>query len=276
MLLITRKNTRWRRCSYLGVALFIGGYFIFRGSDPTHGGTPLGLLYGTLALALILVLMYFGVRKRSYKSSWGTVEGWLHAHIYLGLVTVAIVLLHTGFQFHNLVALAALALFFLVTLSGLWGTVLYTVIPPKMSSEKSNLVSLDLSEQINELGHSMSRLADGKSESFRQICSDLWAAERPGYLAGWRCLSRRYLEKRLAQDPSGAFDRYVGNVARDEQAELTQLLTLAHQRNDLHDSFIRRQRYVNLMAVWLYFHVPLSFAMLVAVGAHVFVFFYYG
>ena len=46
--------------------------------------------------------------------------------------------------------------------------------------------------------------------------------------------------------------------------------------NDLHDSLIWRQRHVNLMSAWLYLHVPLSFALLVAVAAHVFGFFYYG
>lgn len=276
MLLLTRENTRWRRWSYLLAAVLIAGYFTRASSAPKYGGSPVGLLYGTLGLVLIVVLMYFGVRKRSYKSSWGTVEGWLRGHIYLGLVAVVIVLLHSGWRFDNPVAVAALLLFLADCASGLWGAVLYTVLPSELSAEKTHLNSRDLSDQINDLGLSMARLASGKSETFRRICTDLLEAERPGYFAGWRCLSRRYLEKRLAQDPAGVFDSYVGRVAPDEQAELTQLLGLAHQRNDLHDSLIRRQRRLNLLSAWLYLHVPLSFALLIAVAAHVIGFFYYG
>jgi hypothetical protein len=102
------------------------------------------------------------------------------------------------------------------------------------------------------------------------------AAEKPGLLAGWRSLSHGYLKRRLAQDPPGAFDQYVGSVPAAEHPELTQLLAAAHQRNDLHDRLIHRQRYINLMGAWLYLHVPLSFALLVALAAHVIAVLYYG
>ncbi len=276
MLLVTPENNRWRHWSTIIIAFLVGYYFVFHTGDYIYGGSPPGLVYGTLGLGVVLVLMYYGVRKRSYKSSWGTLEGWLHAHVYLGLIAVVTILLHSGFRFHDKVAVAALVLLSLVALSGLWGAVLYTVIPPKLTAVESNLTTLEMSAQMNDLGRSMARLATGKSESFQLICANLLEAERPGYMAGWRSLSQKYLRKRLAQDPSGAFDSYVGRVPSAEQTELSQLLALAHQRNDMHDRLIHRQRYVNLMGVWLYLHVPLSFAMVVAVAAHMIAVFYFG
>jgi hypothetical protein len=44
----------------------------------------------------------------------------------------------------------------------------------------------------------------------------------------------------------------------------------------LHDRLIHRQRYINLMGAWLYLHVPLSFALLVALAAHLIAVLYYG
>jgi hypothetical protein len=276
MFQVTRAKIRWRRWSYLFLALLVAPYLASYPTEPIVGRTPRGLVYGSTGLILVLLLMYYGARKRSYRSSWGSVEGWLQAHIYLGLVALVAVLLHSGFRFHNIVALAAFVLLLLVTLSGVWGVMLYAIIPPKLSAANSNLTIINISGQINDLGRSMAALALGKSAPFQQIHANLLEAERAGYLAGWRCLSRRYLEKRLAQDPAGSFDHYVGSVPPQERTELAQLLALAHQRNDLHDSLIRRQRYVNLMGAWLYLHVPLSFALLVVVAAHVIAFFYYG
>lgn len=276
MLLAVPQNIRWRRASYLVIAGLIGSFFLLASEEPIYGGSAPGLIYGTIALGLIGVLMVYGIRKRSYKSSWGTMEGWLHAHIYLGLIAVCAVLLHSGFHFHDKVAVVALALLALVALSGVWGAILYTVVPPKLSALESHLTVPQLGDQINALGRAMARLAAGKSESFCSIYHRLLAAEKPGPLAGWRSLSQGYLKRRLARDPAGAFDRYAGSVPVAEQPELTQLLASAHQRNDLHDRLIHRQRYINLMEAWLYLHVPLSFALLVALAAHVIAVLYFG
>ncbi len=276
MLLAIPQNTRWRRASYLVIACLVGSYFFLVSSEPIYGGSGPGLIYGAIGLGLIAVLMAYGVRKRSYKSSWGTVEGWLHIHIYLGLIAVCAALLHSGFRFHDKVAVVTLVLLALVALSGVWGAILYTVVPPKLSALESHLSVTQLADQINALGRAMARLAAGKSESFRSIYHHLLTAEKPGPLAGWRSLSQGYLKRRLAQDPVGAFDKYVGSVPAAEQPEFTELLAVAHQRNDLHDRLIYRQRYNNLMGVWLYVHVPLSFALLVALASHVIAVLYYG
>jgi hypothetical protein len=276
MLLAIPQNIRWRRASYFVIACLIGAFFLLVSGESIYGGSAPGLIYGTIGLGLIVVLMVYGIRKRSYKSSWGTMEGWLHAHIYIGLIAVCAALLHSGFRFHDKIAVVALVFLALVALSGIWGAILYTVVPPKLSALEGPLSSAQLADQINELGRTMAGLAAGKSESFRSIYDELSAAEKPAALAGWRSLSEGHLKKRLARDPAGAFDRYVGSVPVAEQPELTQLLASAHQRNDLHDRLIHRQRYINLMGAWLYLHVPLSFALLVALAAHVIGVLYYG
>lgn len=276
MLLAIPQNVRWRRATYLVIACLIGSFFVLASGEPIYGGSAPGLIFGTIGLGLIVVLMVYGIRKRAYRNGWGTLEGWLHAHIYLGLIALGAGLLHSGFHFHDKVAVVALVLLVLVALSGAWGAVLYTVVPPKLGTLESHSSAAQLADQINALGRAMARLAAGKSASFRLIYDRLLVAEKPGPLAGWRGLSQGYLKRRLAQDPAGAFDQYVGSVPVTEQPELAQLLASAHQRNDLHDRLIHRQRYINLMAAWLYLHVPLSFALLVALAGHVIAVLYYG
>ena len=60
--------------------------------DEPNGGTWLGYGLGCIGAALILWLMWFGVRKRRY----GTVtklQGWLSAHVYLGLSLIIVALI---------------------------------------------------------------------------------------------------------------------------------------------------------------------------------------
>ena len=55
-----------------------------------NGGTWLGYTLGTLGARLIVGLALFGIRKRAYRSSLGSVRGWLSAHVWLGLAVVVI------------------------------------------------------------------------------------------------------------------------------------------------------------------------------------------
>ncbi len=275
MLLTTPENARWRRWSGWTLVLLISSYIWYASREYPHGGTLMGLTYGTLGLGIILILMYFGVRKRSYRSTFGTVETWLHAHIYLGLLVAVIILFHSGFRFHDKVAVTALILLTVVVLSGVLGAILYTMVPPMLTNVESNLTAREISDQINQLAQSMARLASGKSDAFQKIYTDLVQAERTTPMAGWRIMFRGYLRKRSEKNEGGSFQMYLGRVASGEESDLNRLLVLASQMKELHNRLIYKQRHINIMAAWLYLHVPVSFAMIVVVVVHVIAFFYY-
>ena len=68
MLLSTSENARWRRWAWWTLVLLVVSYIWYGSREYPHGGSSIGLLYGTVGLVIILVLVYFGVRKRSYMS----------------------------------------------------------------------------------------------------------------------------------------------------------------------------------------------------------------
>ena len=93
----------FKKARYLWVSLFlcviaILAYAIDQPTMPANGGTVLGYILGTVSAFLILLLMWFGIRKRRYKSRMGTAVGWLSAHLYLGLSLLVLATLHTGFS----------------------------------------------------------------------------------------------------------------------------------------------------------------------------------
>src|SRR5690349_8857929 len=91
----------YARSRYLWAALALmtgslAAYIWHDPGGPPNGGTWLGYTLGTIGALLIVWLMLFGVRKRRYLNSIGTLRGWLSAHVYLGTTLILVVLLHTG------------------------------------------------------------------------------------------------------------------------------------------------------------------------------------
>src|SRR4030095_16018561 len=100
-----------------------------------HGGTWLGYTLGTIGAVLILWLLWYGVRKRRYASTTGTVQGWLSAHVYLGTALVVVVTLHTGFELGWNVHTLAYVLMLIVVASGFYGVFFYLRVPPAMTEK---------------------------------------------------------------------------------------------------------------------------------------------
>jgi len=132
----------YRRLRYLWVAsalaaIAIIAYAFHAPSEPPNGGTWLGYTLGGIGAALILVLAAFGRRKRAYSSRLGSVQGWLSAHVYLGIALVVIVTLHAGFQFGWNVHTLSYVLTCVVAGSGVVGVWFYLRYPGLMSQNRA-------------------------------------------------------------------------------------------------------------------------------------------
>ena len=245
--------------------LLAGSYLVYSRQQTPHGGSLPGLVYGVLALLLVLLLLFFGVRKRWHRSRLGRLETWCQSHVYLGLLVVAVALCHSGFRFEDRVASAAFWTMAAVAASGLAGALLYTVVPLLLTRVEGGLLPDELGRQANQLAQSMARLSSGRSPALRGIAGELLAADRPGWLAGWRLLLAPRTAAAAVERP---WARWLAEVPAAERADLQQLLVLSRQRRELVLALVQQQRYRNLLAVWLLVHVPLSFALLVVLAVH--------
>lgn len=270
---VPNSGPLWRR---IFIVLLIGtsaSYVYYDRSEFTHGGSSFGLAYGIAGTALILLLAFFGIRKRWYRSTFGTLEQWLQSHIYLGVLVLVILLFHTGGRFNDKIAVATLVLVIIVVASGIVGAILYATVPRMLTEVESELTVEELGDQLNQMARSMARIASARSAPFQRIYDELMRQTAPGPLAGWRLIVSR-LKRKSQQDADWA--RLIGLVPREEQEELRQMLVVSRQRRELLLRLIYQQRYKNILEFWLYIHVPFTIALLAFAVLHVAAVFYYG
>src|ERR1043165_2940626 len=196
---VARSGVLWRRIFAVLLLAVAGIYFWYAGNHGfQHGGTQLGIIYGSAGFFLCYLLAYFGIRKRSYRSRFGTLEQWLQSHIYLGVLALIILVLHTGGRFNDKIAVATLILVAIVVVSGIVGAVFYVTVPRLLTEVESELTVDEISEQMNQLAKQMARIAWGRSEPFQRIYRQLIDEGTPGWLAGWRLLVARMRHRKGA------------------------------------------------------------------------------
>jgi hypothetical protein len=273
------KHGRYLKLALVLCAVAIGVYAWHE--PPTvylkpYGGTWLGYTLGTVGAVLILWLMLLGIRKRRYRSNIGSLHGWTSAHVYLGTSLIIIATLHCAFEFGWNIHTLAYVLMMLVIASGFFGVYSYLRYPESMTTNlagetletmllkvadlevKCKRIALELPDEVNSLFIDASKRAAAKSAlggSFRRQMAGV-DPKHP---------------MRLALDELLKMDRFTGAQAKSQEqlvAELTRIVSLTDRvRRDL--------QFRALMQLWLYFHVPLSFALLAALSAHVISVFFY-
>lgn len=96
------------------------------------GSSVPGLTFGIIGGVLILFEFLLWWRKKVRTWRIGRTQVWMQAHIWLGLLTLPILILHSGFRWGGMLSTVLLALFLIVIASGVWGLILQQYVPRKM------------------------------------------------------------------------------------------------------------------------------------------------
>ena len=228
----------------------------------------MGYALGGLASILVLWLLWLGIRKRRYRASSTSLQGWVSAHVYLGLATWVIAVLHSGFELGFNLHSLTLLLLTAVVVSGIYGVFVYVRVPPNMTDKigEDSLESLLL--QIRTIDMQARKAALSLSDEFNSL------------------IEKAAKETRL----SGAIFDVTGSLglracptdlAVDEMQALLRQLNGEHvfQGREVFSLMVSRQAAVRAvrhelrsmarLKRWLIWHVPMSIALLAALSAHV-------
>jgi hypothetical protein len=289
----------YRRMRYLWVAaavaaLAVVAYALHRPAEPANGGTWLGYTLGVAGTLLIAWLTAFGIRKRRYASTLGTVQGWLSAHVYLGTALIVIVTLHAGMQFGWNVHTLAYALTCIVVVSGFAGVWLYLRFPEQMSVNRAAQTGEQMLSELADLDRLCMRQAAAIGGDFPDV---IMSSRDRTMLGGgaWTLLagrdhSRVLLPSHVAGDsrhqrpqPNPSQTRLLdwlgAQLAESTDGQRTrqihELMSLVGARRSLLERLRRDAQIRAWLEAWLYLHVPASFALIAALVSHIIVVFLY-
>lgn len=266
------RDYRYLKLAALIVVAIIFAYGWYSYPLGHYGGTPLGYTLGTIGALLIFWLMWLGVQKRRYRTT-GNVKGWLSAHIYLGTSLIVIATLHAGFQVGWNVHTLAYVLMMIVIVSGFYGVYAYLRFPSLMTENLAEDTLESLTLKIADIDREARRLALGMSDEVNQA---VLASIQQTRIGGGVYAQ---LRERVSSCPTTSAVKLIktggGTVKGDA----------ARKHQDLYSMMLRKERLVGrartdirykaIMDIWLFFHVPLSVALLAALVAHIVAVFFY-
>ena len=225
-------------------------------------------LTGWCLLGLMLYLTAYNLRKKLAFLPLVSSRLWLQAHIWLGLFTGLVFLLHLQSRwpagvFENLLAL----LFVGVTVSGLLGWGLSRTLPARLTAVGGEVPF----EHIPVIRRSLRERAEGLvvggiAEARAATLADFYTARLAGFFAApanFRAhlfASRRPLNHLLEQLVE--VKRFLGP---EEKRRLDELALLVRQKDatDLHRTTQL------LLKGWLFVHIPLTYGLLLFSFVHV-------
>jgi hypothetical protein len=146
-------------------AIHLPAYLIQKPSEHRSvGGTPVGLIFGAISFAIFIFATLLGARKKVVLWRLGTLQRWMRAHIWLTLLTVPLVLLHSGFRLGGPMTTLLMALYAVVMVSGIYGLILQHQMPHLMMER---LPAETVFEQIPHIRSQLYAAAEKLRDSFR-------------------------------------------------------------------------------------------------------------
>ena len=270
---LRHRNFLWLKVALAFSLLALLGYALIDVQPRPNGGSAYGYALGTVATLLILWLTLLGVRKRAMTRGRWSLKAWTSAHVYLGLSLIVVATLHTGFQFGWNVHTLAFALMMLVILSGIFGIVAYARLPQQLGASRSDMTRPQMMDALvkldRQLGIAAQPLGHDEAKTVRLSLDD-----DPFRGGLYRRLSGRHPRCRTVR--ALAETRLRLAVSTGDQAEALESIAALLERKAAALARIRGHlRIKALLEIWLYVHVPVTFALLAALAAHIVSVFFY-
>lgn len=270
---LSHARFRYAKIAVGIVLLCIISYALVDVSPRHNGGSWYGYTLGTIGAGLILWLTMLGVRKRAMTPGRWSLKAWTSAHVYLGLALIIIGTLHTGFQFGWNIHTYAYAFMMVVIISGIVGIYFYATLPDNLSNNRDEMTETQMLEALRSLDRQLHEAAQPLTPEQAALVQD--SLEQDPFGGGfWARIRGKYPKcaTRHAQSELRRERAYQPKMGDDPLDKVDALL----EKKEATLGRVRRHlRIKSLLQVWLYVHVPMTFALIAALSAHIVSVFFY-
>jgi hypothetical protein len=160
-------------------ALYV--FYILNTPKGPSGGSPIGLFFGILGFAFMIFAGLLGARKRVPVWRLGRAQAWMRGHLWLGLLSLPLILFHGGFHFGGTLTRVLMWLLIITVLSGVFGAVLQNYVPRMMTSD------VPLETIYGEIANVRKLLREEADKDVETVCGPLSlskSAQEAGQRAG--------------------------------------------------------------------------------------------
>jgi hypothetical protein len=180
-----RMDQTQRRWAMASLGIFVVSaveYAIYaqQAAAGPRGGSAMGLAFGIVGFAFMIFAALLGARKRVPTWRLGRAQAWLRGHLWLGLLSLPLILFHGGFHFGGTLTRALMWLLIVTVGSGLFGAALQNYVPRMMTSD------VPLETIYDEIVNVRKALRDEADRAMESLCGAMGfsANEEEGQRAG--------------------------------------------------------------------------------------------
>jgi len=226
-----------------------------------------GLVTGLMLFAVVILLTLFNARKKLPFLPLLRASAWMQVHIYVGLLSCVLFLLHAGWRIPRGGLETALALlFYLVSASGVAGLAISRWLPSRMTLLGENVIF----ERIGALRTAVrceveEIVVESVAKTQSSTIADFYELKLRKYFSR-RCFFWHHIAgygeplfKLLSEVQ--AVDRYLN---AEERGIMTRIVEQIHVKNNLDYQQARQ----GLLKSWLFVHIPLTYSMILVAVVH--------
>jgi hypothetical protein len=161
-----RTQHSWAAGSLGVLALSAIAYVVYAQQAPAgpRGGSTMGLIFGVVGYAFMIFAALLGARKRVPTWRLGRAQAWMRGHLWLGLLSLPLILFHGGFHFGGTLTRVLMWLLVITVGSGVFGAVLQNYVPRRMTTE------VPLETIYAEIGNVQKLLREEADRTVESIC----------------------------------------------------------------------------------------------------------
>jgi hypothetical protein len=123
-----------------------------------------GLFFGVVGFGFMIFAALLGARKRVPVWRLGRAQAWMRGHLWLGLLSLPMILFHGGFHFGGTLTQLLMWLLIVTVVSGVFGAALQAYIPRRMTTD------VPLETIYDEIGHVRGLLREEADRTMESVC----------------------------------------------------------------------------------------------------------